>query len=70
MKLISQKSSPVIFSVYLLQENEAFLAVPRSVMMTTTSAKSSALGRNPKIVNIFLTISFNICFGCSEKTSH
>ena len=23
-----------------------------------------------KIVNIFLPISFNICFGCSKKTSH
>ena len=45
--------TPVIFSVYWLQENEAFLAVPRAVMMTTTSAKSSALGRNRKIVNIF-----------------
>ena len=23
-----------------------------------------------KIVNIFLPISFNICFGCSEESSH
>ena len=24
----------------------------------------------PRIVNIFLPISFNICFGCSEEPSH
>ena len=24
----------------------------------------------PKIVNIFLPISFNICFGCSKELSH
>ena len=44
-------------------------AVPMSTLNMTFACKINKMVER-KIVNIFLPISFNICFGCLKEPSH
>ena len=61
------------FTSYHASLNQKYLHGPLFVYFVGVSDKGHELRETifkHKIVNIFLPVSFNICFGCSKEPSH